>query len=279
MMDKQAQARWAERVRRLYLPPSDLPVFCTLCKVSTSTGLCPVCLRSLEEITNWPRLDDAHRRTVWGRVLMRLDDARLYEQAVRRRGSLRRAATQMEPPPEPAPVDEVLLVADSGDQVVVQAAEAQVPPMGPDAALVAKPAVDEPEAGAEVDQTPRHRTTWRQRRPLEDLATAEPFPARAPGEAGAAPSLSSPDVPPGGTEAGWAPASPTPAMGAAKAALSGPPAEMPMHAGVPVDVAAARARQVRLAMAQVVQASLENARREQTQVAPGPEEITLKPLI
>lgn len=272
MMDKQGQARLAERVRRHYLPPSDLPVFCTLCKVSTTTGLCPVCLRSLEEITNWPRLDEEHRRTVWGRVLMRLDDARQYEQAARRRGLSRRVSAPVEPPP----VEEVLTLADSG-----------VPPLAQDGhASPLEPADAEATPGSDVADTSaavRAQTDAAAAQALvEDLLSAAPSFPPAPGEpdvASAAPA-SVPETPPSAAVA--APLAPAPAMNASTPVLPESPDAQPetlMHAGVPVDVAAARARQVRLAMAQVVQASMESARREQARPSPGPEEIRLQPLI
>lgn len=283
MMDKQAQARWGERVRRLYLPPSDLPVFCTLCQVSTTTGLCPVCLRSLEEITNWPRLDEAHRRTVWGRVLTRLDDARESERAVRRRVALRRPAAPVESLPEPAPVDEVVLVADSGEPVVAQ--EGLVSPLEPPADAARLPVFDAADMGdalpVQADQTTAQASAedLASTSPLDDqlpsapdLASALPLPASPSGAAGATPGLL-----PAARGASMAKS-----MAAAAPALPEPVDAQPealTHGGVPVDVAAARARQVRLALAQVVQASLENARRTQAQPASGPEEIKLKPLI
>ncbi|EGI76421.1 DUF1289 domain-containing protein [Hylemonella gracilis] len=280
MTYKQAQARWAERVRRLYLPPSDLPVFCALCKVSTSTGLCPVCLRSLEEITSWPRLDDEHRRTVWGRVLMRLNDARQYEQAVRRRVSMRRSA-RGELPPEPVVADDVLLVADSGAQPL--AGDATMPPRATDAMAGATSDTPGPDPhGLEAE----HAEGAFAQPPAEEVAPAiGPLPPAS--DVLAAPSLT--DTPPDtSTEISSppvpaAPPAAPPPRPTRVAALPEPSRlqseVLATHAGVPVDVAAARARQVRLAMAQVVQASLESARREQAQPATGPEEITLKPLI
>jgi predicted Fe-S protein YdhL (DUF1289 family) len=279
MVDKQAQARWGERVRRLYLPPSELPVFCTLCKVSTTTGLCPVCLRSLEEITNWPRLDDEHRRTVWGRVQTRLVDARESERAARRRVSLRRSAAPVEPLPEPAPADEVVLVADSGAQVVVQ--EGLVSPLEPQADAVRMPASDAADTGealpAQADETAAQA-------PAEDLAPTSPDADQAPSEPDIASAVPLSGTSPSATVAthGLPSAAMVASMAVSAPVLPEPPdaqAETLTYGGVPVDVAAARARQVRLAMAQVVQASLESARRAQAQASPDPEEIKLKPLI
>lgn len=273
MTDKQAQARWGERVRRLYLPPSDLPVFCTLCQVSTTTGLCPVCLRSLEEITNWPRLDEAHRRTVWGRVLTRLDDARESERAARRRVAQRRSAAPVEPPPEPAPVDEVLFLADSGEPVHNGQAS---PPESADTVLT--PAAEAADTSASL---PVQADEAVAQAPAEDQAPANPFGDQAPSEPHRASAVPQPATP--STTAVVTQGLPSAAKGAPMA-VSAPvlPDALPdalTYGGVPVDVAAARARQVRLAMAQVVQASLENARRTQAQPSPGPEEIKLKPLI
>lgn len=276
MVDKQAQARWGERVRRLYLPPSDLPVFCTLCKVSTTTGLCPVCLRSLEEITNWPRLDEEHRRTVWGRVQTRLVDARESEGAARRRVALRRSAAQVEPPPESAPVDEVLFLADSGEQVLVPEGQASPPEPADTEVTPASEAADTGEAlPVQADETAAL---------AEDLAPTSPFADQAPGESDVASAVLLPGTPSSTAVAthGSPPAAMAATMPTSAPVLPEPPdaqADTLTYGGVPVDVAAARARQVRLAMAQVVQASLESARRAQAQPSPDPEEIKLKPLI
>lgn len=278
MVDKQAQARWGERVRRLYLPPSDLPVFCTLCKVSTTTGLCPVCLRSLEEIMNWPRLDEEHRRTVWGRVQTRLVDAREFEGAARRGVALRRSAAPVDPLPEPASVDEVLYVADSGEQLLAQEGQAS-PPEPADAVVTsASEAADPGEAlPVQADETAAQA-------PAEDLAPTSPYADQAPGEPDVALAVPLPGTPSSAAVATHG--LPSAAM-AATMATSAPvlpespdaQAETLTYGGVPVDVAAARARQVRLAMAQVVQASLESARLAQAQASSDPEEIKLKPLI
>lgn len=37
--------------------------------------LCQGCLRSLEEIAGWSRMDDAARRVVWARILERAREA------------------------------------------------------------------------------------------------------------------------------------------------------------------------------------------------------------
>lgn len=36
-----------------------------VCRLDTGTGLCTGCLRTLDEIAAWSRLDDAAKRAVW----------------------------------------------------------------------------------------------------------------------------------------------------------------------------------------------------------------------
>ncbi len=46
----------------------------SVCRMDPGTGLCEGCLRTLAEIADWSRMDDAARRRVWGLLL---DRARL----------------------------------------------------------------------------------------------------------------------------------------------------------------------------------------------------------
>lgn len=46
----------------------------SVCRMGTD-GLCEGCLRTLEEIAGWSRMDDAGRRTVWQLVLQRASEA------------------------------------------------------------------------------------------------------------------------------------------------------------------------------------------------------------
>lgn len=107
MMDKQGWARLAERVRRLYLPPSGLPVFCTSCEVDATTGLCNGCLRSLSEIMGWADLDEEGKHLVWARIQTRLFALRDAESAARRAGPNKRrvppASLLSEPEALPGP--------------------------------------------------------------------------------------------------------------------------------------------------------------------------------
>ena len=43
----------------------------SICRISQDTGLCEGCLRSIDEIAAWSRLDDAGKRVVWDRLAAR----------------------------------------------------------------------------------------------------------------------------------------------------------------------------------------------------------------
>ncbi|MGJ7580404.1 DUF1289 domain-containing protein [Variovorax sp. RHLX14] len=44
----------------------DLPSPCTsVCRIDAASGLCDGCLRTLDEIAGWSRMDDAGKRQVW----------------------------------------------------------------------------------------------------------------------------------------------------------------------------------------------------------------------
>lgn len=44
----------------------------SVCRMSTVTGLCEGCYRTLEELRSWSAADDSLRRTIWSRVEQRL---------------------------------------------------------------------------------------------------------------------------------------------------------------------------------------------------------------
>jgi predicted Fe-S protein YdhL (DUF1289 family) len=49
-----------------------VPSPCTqVCTMDAGTGLCTGCLRTIDEIANWSRLDDAGKRRVWERLASR----------------------------------------------------------------------------------------------------------------------------------------------------------------------------------------------------------------
>ena len=60
------QAVRAQRKQR------ELPSPCvSVCRMAFATGLCQGCLRTLEEITAWSKLDDEGKRAIWGRIEQR----------------------------------------------------------------------------------------------------------------------------------------------------------------------------------------------------------------
>ena len=60
------QAVRAQRKQR------ELPSPCiSVCRMEFATGLCQGCLRTLEEITAWSKLDDEGKRLIWGQIEQR----------------------------------------------------------------------------------------------------------------------------------------------------------------------------------------------------------------
>ena len=57
------------------LPPerqTPVPSPCiNVCKMSSVTGLCEGCLRTIDEIVAWGRADDAYKRAVWAEIRRR----------------------------------------------------------------------------------------------------------------------------------------------------------------------------------------------------------------
>jgi len=64
----------AERVRDLdAIAGDDVPSPCvSICRMNPQTELCEGCLRTLDEIAAWGRMDDATRREVWVAIGQRL---------------------------------------------------------------------------------------------------------------------------------------------------------------------------------------------------------------
>ena len=53
-------------------PGESVPSPCnSVCRIAQSTGLCEGCLRTIDEIAAWSRLDDAGKRAVWERLAAR----------------------------------------------------------------------------------------------------------------------------------------------------------------------------------------------------------------
>jgi predicted Fe-S protein YdhL (DUF1289 family) len=62
-------ARQAVRAQR---KACELPSPCiSVCRMEIATGLCQGCLRTLEEITAWSKLDDEGKRAIWAQIEQR----------------------------------------------------------------------------------------------------------------------------------------------------------------------------------------------------------------
>lgn len=62
-------ARQAVRAQR---KAHALPSPCiSVCRMEVASGLCKGCLRTIEEISAWSRLDDEGKRAIWGQIEQR----------------------------------------------------------------------------------------------------------------------------------------------------------------------------------------------------------------
>lgn len=53
-------------------PNAAVPSPCVdICQMDVASGRCTGCLRTLDEITAWPRLDDAGKRALWQQLAER----------------------------------------------------------------------------------------------------------------------------------------------------------------------------------------------------------------
>jgi hypothetical protein len=53
---------------------SDVPSPCiSICRMSPESGFCEGCLRTIEEIAAWSRMDDADKRSVWRAIELRAE--------------------------------------------------------------------------------------------------------------------------------------------------------------------------------------------------------------
>jgi predicted Fe-S protein YdhL (DUF1289 family) len=53
-------------------PPGGVASPCVnLCRMDAASGWCAGCMRSIDEIVAWSRLDDAGKRAVWARLPLR----------------------------------------------------------------------------------------------------------------------------------------------------------------------------------------------------------------
>jgi uncharacterized protein len=67
----------AERVREVEATAgAQVPSPCvSICRMNMDTQLCEGCLRTLDEIAAWGRMDDATKREVWQLIAQRLSRA------------------------------------------------------------------------------------------------------------------------------------------------------------------------------------------------------------
>ena len=62
----------AVRVAQALACAEQLPSPCiSVCAMLPATGLCGGCLRNIEEIAGWSRMDDGGKRLVWQRIAQR----------------------------------------------------------------------------------------------------------------------------------------------------------------------------------------------------------------
>lgn len=69
-----ASMKLRQKLRELAaLPPGEpVPSPCnSICRISPANGLCEGCLRTIDEVAAWSRLDDAGKREVWDRLAAR----------------------------------------------------------------------------------------------------------------------------------------------------------------------------------------------------------------
>jgi predicted Fe-S protein YdhL (DUF1289 family) len=54
--------------------PNDLPSPCiSICRMHRASGFCSGCLRTIDEIAGWSRMDDATKRRVWRAIELRAE--------------------------------------------------------------------------------------------------------------------------------------------------------------------------------------------------------------
>ncbi|MCS4510964.1 DUF1289 domain-containing protein [Xylophilus ampelinus] len=69
-----ARALLLERAATVAGGLPDVPSPCvSVCRMNAERSFCEGCFRSIDEIRAWSRSDDAHKRTVWARLLKRMD--------------------------------------------------------------------------------------------------------------------------------------------------------------------------------------------------------------
>jgi predicted Fe-S protein YdhL (DUF1289 family) len=62
----------AERAVEARSVASDVPSPCiSICRMDPSSGFCEGCLRTIDEIAAWSRMDDAGKRGIWRAIELR----------------------------------------------------------------------------------------------------------------------------------------------------------------------------------------------------------------
>jgi len=52
--------------------PRDVPSPCvSVCRIDSDSGVCEGCLRTLDEIAGWSRVDDSGKRVIWRQIELR----------------------------------------------------------------------------------------------------------------------------------------------------------------------------------------------------------------
>jgi predicted Fe-S protein YdhL (DUF1289 family) len=63
-----------ERAAAARAMQGELPSPCiSICRMVPATGLCEGCLRTIDEIAAWSRMDDAGKRSVWRAIELRAE--------------------------------------------------------------------------------------------------------------------------------------------------------------------------------------------------------------
>ncbi|VTU30187.1 putative Fe-S protein [Variovorax sp. SRS16] len=64
----------ASRAAVARMLPNDLPSPCiSICRMHRPSGFCTGCLRTIDEIAGWSRMDDATKRRVWRAIELRAE--------------------------------------------------------------------------------------------------------------------------------------------------------------------------------------------------------------
>ncbi len=69
---RDALHRLADRAVAVESLAQDVPSpCCSVCRMDAGSGLCDGCLRPIDEIAGWSRMDDAAKRRIWQAIAVR----------------------------------------------------------------------------------------------------------------------------------------------------------------------------------------------------------------